>query len=133
MKDLGLLLLRLVTGLTLVGHGYTKLFGGEGKTPHPSLTRLYGQNFPKAVESTGPANFGKNLEQMGVPNPQVAAYASGFAELGGGLALLTGTLTRPAALLVLINMAVAIQKVHWKNGFYGQGGFEFPAQLAAAA
>lgn len=133
MKNLGLLLLRIVTGGTLAAHGYTKLFGGEGKSPHPTLTRIYGQNFPKAVESTGTANFSKGLEQMGVPYPQAAAYAAGAAEFGGGVALLTGTMTRLAALAVLFNMLVAIRKAHWSNGFYGQGGFEFPAQLAASA
>lgn len=133
MKDLGLLLLRIVAGGTLAAHGYTKLFGGEGKTPHPALARVYGPNFPAAVSGGGAAKFAKGLEQMGVPSPEMAAYASGVAEFGGGLALLTGTMTRLAALGVIANMLVAIRQAHWSTGFYGQGGFEFPAQLAAAA
>jgi uncharacterized membrane protein YphA (DoxX/SURF4 family) len=133
MKSLGLLLLRVVAGGSLAAHGYTKLFGGEGKTPHPALTRIYGQNFPKAVEGGSTQKFAQGLEQMGVPYPQVAAYASGAAEFGGGLALLTGTMTRLAALVVLFNMLVAIRKAHWSTGLFGQGGYELPAQFAAAA
>lgn len=132
-SDLGLLVIRVAAGATLAAHGYTKLFGGEGHAPHPTLTKIYGPNFSKAVESTGISNFTQNLEKMQIPNPKLAAYAAGMAEFGGGLALLTGTLTRLAALAVMFNMFVAINKVHWKNGFYGQGGFELPGQLFAAA
>ena len=133
MKDLGLLLLRIVAGGTLVAHGYTKLFGGEGRTPPAMLTRIYGQNFPKAVEAGGTAGFAQGLERMGVPYPQAAAYASALTEFGGGLALLAGAWTRPAALAVIFNMAVAIRKAHWQVGFYGQGGYELAAQLLGAA
>ena len=133
MKDLGLLLLRTVAGGTLAAHGYTKLFGGEGRKAPEALTRLYGPNFAAAVESGGTAGFAKALESMGVPYPAVSAYAAGLAEFGGGLALLTGTKTRLAALAVMANMAVAIRKAHWQTGFYGQGGYEFPLQLLAAA
>ncbi len=30
-------------------------------------------------------------------------------------------------------MAVATYKAHWKNGFYGQGGFEFSLLLGTVA
>ena len=43
MQDLGLLLLRIVAGVTLAGHGYPKLFGGPGKRPHPLVAGFYGQ------------------------------------------------------------------------------------------
>lgn len=133
MKDLGLLLLRIMTGGTLAAHGYTKLFGGSGHTPPETLTRIYGPNFAQAVDTGGPAAFAQGLEHMGVPNPKVAAYLSGAAEFGGGLALLFGLKTRLAALVVIVNMIVAIQKAHWKNGFYGQGGYEFAAQILGSA
>lgn len=133
MKDLALLLLRIVAGGTLAAHGYTKLFGGPGKTAPQPLNQLLGQNFAKAVESTGPAGFAGMLESRGVPYPQYAAYASGLAEFGGGLALMTGAYTRLAALAVMLNMGVAIRRVHWETGFYGQGGYEFPLQLMTAA
>jgi putative oxidoreductase len=59
----------------------------------------------------------------------VAAVISGLAEFGGGLALAAGTLTRPAGAAVALNMAVASRKAHWSQGFYGQGGYEFPFLL----
>ena len=132
MKDLGLLLLRTVAGMTLIAHGYPKLFGGPGKQPHPLLAKTMGPNYPAAVERSGPG-FAVALEKMGIPNPEVAATASGLAELGGGLALAAGLFTRPAALAIAFNMGVAGYKAHWKNGFYGQGGFEFPLLLGTVA
>jgi putative oxidoreductase len=132
MRDLGLLLLRIVSGMTLVAHGYPKLFGGPGKSPHPLLARTMGPNYPAAVERSGPG-FVAGLERMSVPYPEYAAKLSGVTELGGGLALAAGILTRPVALAVAFNMGVATWKAHWKNGFYGQGGFEFPLLLGTAA
>jgi putative oxidoreductase len=126
----GLLLLRVGTGVALVSHGYPKLFGGEGKQAHPMLTKLYGKNFQASVERSGPAAFAQGLERMEVPLPQLAAYASGAAEFGGGLALALGFLTRLAAPAVLFNMITAIRKAHWANGFSGQGGFEMPSLFA---
>lgn len=133
MRSLGLLVLRAVTGAILIGHGYTKLFGGPGKSAPESLSNLYGPNFEPAVQQSGPDAFGKMLESMDVPSPKAAAYASGAAEFGGGLALLLGFRTRVASTVVIGNMATAIRKVHWKNGMYGEGGFEFPLLLAASA
>jgi putative oxidoreductase len=132
MLDLGLLVLRLVSGVTLAVHGYPKLFGGPGKQPHPFLARTMGPNYPTAVERSGPG-FAAGLQRMGVPYPQLAAQASGWTELAGGAALAAGFMTRPIALAAAFNMAVATWKAHWKNGFYGQGGFEFPLLLGSTA
>jgi putative oxidoreductase len=133
MKDLALLVIRIVTGGSLISHGYPKLFGGEGKEPPEFMTKVYGKNFPSQVSSGGPATFAKHLEGMNVPYPQVAAYLAGAAEFGGGLALLTGFRTRLAALVVLFNMGVAIKKVHWETGFSGPGGFELAMQVVGGA
>jgi putative oxidoreductase len=130
MRNLGLFLLRVTAGVTLVAHGYPKLFGGPGKTPHPLLSRTMGPNYPGAVERSGPG-FVAALEKMGIPYPELAAKASGLAEFGGGLALIAGLLTRPIALVTAFNMGVAVYKGHWAKGFYGQGGFEFPLLLGA--
>jgi len=132
MQDLGLLLLRIVAGVTLAGHGYPKLFGGPGKRPHTLVARVMGPNYPAAFERSGPG-FAVVLEKLGVPNPRAAATASALAELAGGLALAGGVFTRPAAFAVAVNMGVATYKAHWKNGFYGQGGFEFPLLLGTVA
>src|SRR2546423_13424662 len=96
MQDLGLLLLRIVAGVTLFAHGYPKLFGGLGKQPHPLLAKTMGPNYPGALERSGPG-FVAALEKMGVPNPETAPVASGPAAPGGGLALAAGLFTPPAA------------------------------------
>jgi putative oxidoreductase len=134
LTDVGLLLLRLGVGAGLMTHGYPKLFGGPGKTPHPALTKLVGGNFPASVERGGIAAFRGGLERMGVPLPQQAALAAAMTEFGGGLALALGLKTRLVAPVVLFNMLVAIRKAHWKAGFHGQGGYEmaFLFSLAAA-
>jgi putative oxidoreductase len=132
MKDLGLLLLRLVAGVTLAAHGYPKLFGGPGKQPHPLLVKTMGPNYPGAVERSGPG-FAAGLEKMGVPYPELAAKASGITELGGGLALAAGFMTRPIGLAAAFNMGVAAWKAHGPKGFYGQGGYEFPLLLGTVA
>ena len=132
MRDLGLLLLRIVAGITLAAHGYPKLFGGPGKQPHPLLTRTMGPNYPAALERSGPG-FVAGLQRMGVPYPEIAAKASGLTEFAGGLALAAGLLTRPVSFAAAFNMGVATWKAHWKNGFYGQGGYEFPLLLGTAA
>ena len=132
MRNLGLLLLRVTSGLVLAAHGYPKLFGGPGKKPHPLIAGAMGTNYPAAFERSGPG-FVAGLEKMGVPYPQLAATASGLAELGGGIALATGFMTRPVGLVVAFNMGVAIRKAHWKVGFYGQGGYELAFLLGSAA
>ena len=132
MRDLGLLLLRIVAGITLAAHGYPKLFGGPGKQPHPLLARTMGPNYPAALERSGPG-FVAGLQRMGVPYPEIAAKASGLTEFAGGLALAAGLLTRPVSFAAAFNMGVATWKAHWKNGFYGQGGYEFPLLLGTAA
>jgi putative oxidoreductase len=44
-----------------------------------------------------------------------------------------GLLTRFVAAAILIDMSVAIWKIHWHNGLKGPGGYEFPLSLAAIA
>ncbi len=133
LKDVGLLVARLITGGTLVSHGYPKLFGGPGARTPDVMTRVYGPQYPGAVEAGGPEAFARVLEQLGIPNPRAAAYLSGAAELGGGLLLMLGLRTRLAALVVLANMLVAIRKVHWEKGFSGPGGHELATQIAGSA
>jgi putative oxidoreductase len=67
--------------------------------------------------------------QMGIPAP--LAYASCFAEFLGGLALLLGLLTRPAAAIVAVNMAVATF-VMLPKGFL-MGGAAYPFCLLVMA
>ncbi|MHB1522988.1 MAG: DoxX family membrane protein [Candidatus Dormibacteria bacterium] len=132
-SDLGLLALRLGAGSILATHGLPKLIGGEGRAAPAWMSRLLGTNYQAAWERSGPVNFGKSLANMGVPLPEVAARASGLAELGGGLGLMAGAGTPVAGLVAAANMAVAVRRAHWKQGFYGQGGYEFPLLLGVAA
>lgn len=98
---------RITTGLLLIPHGAQKLFGwfgGYGLT----ATGQY-------LEST-----------LGMTPGIVFAALAGVVEVFGGLALVLGLLTRPAALAVAVLMAVALS-VHVPNGFFWtDGGFEYP-------
>ncbi len=101
-------LIRAATGLILMPHGAQKLFGWFGG---------YG------LEGTG-GFFAQNLGL----EPGVAwAALVGGTEFFGGLFVVLGLLTRPAALGVAIVMAVAVLAVHLPNGFFAvQGGYEYP-------
>ena len=133
MRSLGLLLLRIVVGGTMMAHGFPKLFGGPDKEPPEKALKVLGPNWEGFFKGSGPKNFAGYLEQLELPYPQVGAYASGIAEFFGGLGLLLGFKSRLAALAIIGNLSVAIWKVHWKNGYFGQGGFELPLSLATGA
>jgi putative oxidoreductase len=109
----GILLLRVVFGLTLAAHGAQKLFGwGGGHGPR------------------GTAGF---FGQLGFRAPLVMALAAGTAELGG-LLFAVGMLTPLAALGIAVVMLNAIGAVHWPKGFWaGNGGYEFNLAILAVA
>jgi putative oxidoreductase len=131
--DIGLLVLRLATGSIIASHGLPKLFGGPDRQPPESLSNILGPNYAPAWQKSGRAAFAQVLRNMGLPAPELAATASGIAEAGGGAALALGVATPMAAAVVAGNMAVAVRKAHWKAGFYGTGGYEFPLLLGVAA
>jgi putative oxidoreductase len=106
LQPLALVALRLVLGAIMIGHGYPKVFGGLSEHVH-------------------------HVSNLGLPG--WLAYLSAGAEFLGGILVMAGLFTRFAALAILINMTVAIGKVHWKNGLLGQGGYQFPLSLAAIA
>ena len=133
LADIGLLLLRIGVGGTLIAHGYPKLFGGPEKQAPDALVRIFGTNFPASVQRSGLEAFSANLERMGIPMPRQAAVASALAEFGGGVALMLGVKTRLIAPIVFFNMLVAIRKAHWKTGLVGQGGYELAFLFAVAS
>ncbi len=58
--------------------------------------------------------------------PPAVQLLVAWGELLGGLAMLLGFLTRPAAVGLAIIMAGAIATVHWEHGFSAvQGGWEY--------
>lgn len=97
-------LLRLGAGFSMVMHGYPKLFG-----PKP-----------------GPKGFAQALQSMGFPAPLFWAYLVSATEFFGGICLILGLLTRPAALVLAIEFLVIILKVKWSKGFLLQNeGWEW--------
>jgi putative oxidoreductase len=73
------------------------------------------------------------LGQLGFPFPFVSAILLIAVELGGGLLLLAGGLTRVAALLTAGAMAVAMLLVHAPNGFFLPNGVEYTLTLMLAS
>lgn len=114
IASIGVFIIRLVVGLTFMGHGSQKLFGwfeGGG--------------------IKGTAGF---FESIGVKPQKPMAVLAGLSEFGGGLLLALGFLTPLASLLLIGAMVVAITKVHAANGFWnGNGGFEYNLTILAIA
>ncbi len=113
------LIVRLGLGVIFFAHGAQKLFG------------WFGGGGLKATIA--------GFRQMKIP--PAATVVAACVECFGGLAVLLGFLTRPAALGLIVVMLVAIAKVHARNGFFmnwyvtpGKGhGFEFNLALIAMA
>ena len=101
-------------GLILAAHGSQKLFAWFGG---------YG------LEGTGAW-----MESIGLAPGYLMALMAGSAEFFGGLFILLGFLTRPAALALAGTMIVAIFTVHFENGlFMSNNGYEFGLALLAAS
>jgi putative oxidoreductase len=112
--DAGLLLLRVVVGLLLVGHGTRKLFGWFG--------------------GGGLAGIAWHFRSLGYWRPRLLAGFVGSAELAGVVGLAAGLLSPLAAAAVIATMLNAAVGVHRRNGLWAiDNGFEYPAVLAAAA
>lgn len=131
MISLGLLLLRLVTGVVYVLHGLPKLIGGEGsgKRIPEDVQQKLGQGFVGSMEKGGIENTTKMLSSLNVPNAPMMAWVVALTEFLGGLALILGWKTRLAALGLTVVQVVAIGKVHAPNG---ASGSEFNSLLLAA-
>jgi putative oxidoreductase len=106
LQPLALLVMRLVLGAIMIAHGYHKVWGG----------------FHHHMEFVG---------SLGLPSWM--AYLSAGTEFFGGIGIALGLFTRFFSLAFVIEMGVAIWKVHFKNGLTGNGGFEFPLALATIA
>lgn len=90
-------------------HGWQKIF-------------VYG--LPKTA-----ATFG----QLGIPLPWLAAGLVSALELSGGIALILGLYAVPVAVLLAMEMLVAIAAVHLRGGFFLPRGYEFALMMLAAS
>src|SRR5579859_6235945 len=110
--DVGLLVLRIVLGVTFIAHGSQKLFGWFG--------------------GSGMKGTAGMMQHMNVAHPELLAWASALSEFVGGLLVLLGLLTPIGAVLILGSMIVAIVMVHGRNGFFNTNrGYEFNLSIAA--
>jgi putative oxidoreductase len=109
--DFGILLLRIVLGLTMSAHGYNKFFGKGGLA--------------------GTAGW---FDSMGMKPGMFHARIAAATEMSAGLGLAVGLLTPiPAAGFVAL-MFVAAWTVHRPNGFFiVKEGWEYNLILAVAA
>jgi putative oxidoreductase len=71
------------------------------------------------------------VQHLGFPGWM--AYPLAGTEFFGGILIIAGLFTRFVAVAMLIDMSVAIWKIHWHNGLKGPGGYEFPLAVAAIA
>ncbi|WP_076925296.1 DoxX family protein [Pseudoalteromonas sp. EB27] len=104
------LILRVPVGLILAAHGAQKLFAWFGG---------YG------LEGTG-----QWMASIGLEPGYWLAMMAGSAEFFGGIALVIGLLTRPAAVVAGFTMLIAIFSVHISNGlFMANNGYEYALTL----
>ena len=104
LEPLALLAARVVLALVFIYHGYPKLV-------HPTVAMR------EFFISHGLPGFFLSI--------------AGILEFFGGLLLIAGLFTRPTALLLAIEMGVAIWKVHSSQGVMAVKEYEFPLTLAA--
>jgi putative oxidoreductase len=107
----GELILRLALGGTFLAHGRQKL--------------------------KDPSMFAGFLRQLGVPAPAVAAWGVALLETVGAGLLMAGVATRPLALALAADMAVALAKVRIPKAPFTSGpqqsGWDSELMLLAAA
>ncbi len=106
LKPLSLLLLRLALGIIYIFHGYPKLF-----TQTPNWLQFFSR----------------------IGFPSYFAYVAGILEFFGGCLLIAGLFTRVVGLLLTVEMAIAIGKVHLVHGIRAVRDYEFPLALCVAA
>jgi putative oxidoreductase len=113
MVALGLLVLRLVIGIIMAGHGAQKLFGWWG--------------------GPGMKNWTAGMTRMRLRPPAAWAWISALSEMIGGIGLAIGLLSPLPNLAIAGAMLVGIALVHWPRGFWNtKGGYEFNLSILGA-
>ncbi|MGW6983710.1 DoxX family protein [Streptomyces sp. NPDC054932] len=110
--DAGLLLLRLVLGLTMAAHGSQKLFGWFG--------------------GGGISGTGQFFTASGYPAGDAMAVLAGLTETLGGLGLVLGLLT-PLAGAAIVGTLINAIAVHGAGAFFAPKGIEYELLLTAGA
>lgn len=96
--DLGLLVLRVLIGVTFAAHGFQKLFGWFG--------------------GGGPEGTAKWFRSLGFGDGKVATFMAGVSEIAGGLGLAVGLFTPLAAAAIVGTMTTAAYVNNADNGFW---------------
>src|ERR1700682_5903816 len=112
--SIGLLLVRVVVGLVMAGHGTQKLFGWFGG---------YGLH-----------KTGEFFVQLGFFPGSAFAAAASVTEIVSGILVALGLLGPIGPALMVSVMIVAAVTVHWEHGlFAAKNGIELPLLYATAA
>ena len=112
MNDLAALVVRLVQGSLLAGHGAQKLFGSFGG---------------HGLEGT--SGF---MEMLGLRPGRPWALLAGLSEFGGGVLTAVGLLNPLGPIGVIASMSMATAKAHWGKPIWGtEGGAELPVTNTA--
>lgn len=113
MLAFGLLILRLVVGLTVAAHGAQKVFGWWGGPGMTGWTQV--------------------VTKLRIRPAAPWAWIAALSEFGGGLLLALGLLSPLGSFAIAGAMLVAIATVHWVNGFWNtKRGYEFNLTLVGA-
>jgi putative oxidoreductase len=112
--SIGLLVLRLVVGLSMAAHGSQKIFGWFG--------------------GYGLAGTGGFFESLGFRPGKTFAFMAGASEIFSGLLIALGLLGPVGPAILLSVMIVAALTVHLKNGYFAQAnGIEVTVLFGVAA
>src|SRR6267142_1112185 len=96
--EIGLLILRLVVGLTVAAHGVQKLFGWFG--------------------GYGIAGTGGFFEKLGFRPGRLFATAASAGEVLSGVLIALGLFGPAGPAILLSVMIVAAVSVHWQHGLW---------------
>jgi len=114
LERLAVLILRLFLGFAFMMHGSQKLLGAFG--------------------GGGVSGVAGMMGKLGIEPSLLWAWVVSITEFVGGVCLFFGFLTRFWAAGLVIDMAVAVVKVHLVNGFFvGKNGVELPLTFGVIA
>jgi putative oxidoreductase len=109
LRGFGLLVLRIVAGVTFFAHGWLKFHG---------------------MGMAGTTGF---FTSLGIPVPAVMAWIVVLVEMVGGVALILGILTLPVGLLLAADMTGVLIFAKKGASLIGQKSYELELNLLAAS